>query len=169
MSDALNELFASAPVGVMYYATLEFRHSAFDPATIRLVQGFDDIVATLEPGAPVNPSTAVTFTAAAFSVRTPTKGVEGEYDMQLVIDAADGEITRQLELQAAANREPIKVRFREFISSDLSEPQSTAIEMTLINPKVDKNRVTARAVFADVVNKAFPSINYTLTTHPGLA
>lgn len=170
MTQLLDELFASAPINATYYLTLEFRHSAFtSPNTVRLVQGFKDLNATLEDNAPEDPSTLVTFVASALSIKPPTKGVEGNYDMQVVIDGADGEIVRQLELVAAANREPIKIRFREFISSDLSSPQSTPIEMTLINPQVSASRVTARAVFTDVTNKVFPSIKYTLTTHPALA
>lgn len=173
-SAALDELFASNIAGQIYYITLEFNHSAFrdsegNPTAIRLVQGFDPLTATLEADAPYDASTSVLFQPAAIDVELPVKNVEGRHDMRIILDAASGEIIRQLELVAAAPREAIRVLFREFISSDLSGPQSTPLRMTVINPQVTATRVTATATFADLVNKSFPSINYTLRTHPGLA
>jgi hypothetical protein len=170
----LAEIFASAPVGHRLYMTLEFIHPAFrddagDPTTIRLVQGFEDITATLEATAPEDPGDAVLFTAAPFEVDLPLKDVKGRHDLNLVLDGVSGDVVRQLELQAAANRSPVKVILREYVSSNLSAPQGTPIKMTLLNPSVSMTRVSASAVFADVVNRAYPGIVYKLSTHPGLA
>jgi len=133
------------------------------------VQGFTALTATLESNAPKNPSTAVVFQPAAFDVKLPTKDGSGRHDMNIVIDAASGEVIDQLERVAAAVREPIQVIFREFVSTDLSAPQSTPIKMIAANPSVTATRATISATFADLINKSFPSIRYTLTTHPGLA
>lgn len=174
MTTLLDELFASNPRDAIYYITLEFLHSAFrnaegDPASIRLVQGFDALVATLEDDAPQDGGEAVTFQPCALAVKLPAKDVSGRHDMDISIDAASGEIIDQLERVAAAPREPIRVIFREFVSSDLSGPQSTPLRMIASSPQVAAARATVRASFADLVNKAFPSEVYKLSTHPGLA
>lgn len=174
MTTLLDQLFASNPRDKIYYLTLEFNHSAFRdeadaPTSIRLVQGYTPLVATLEAAAPKNPGAAVTFKPAAFNVELPVKGVDGRHDMKVVLDAVNGEVIAQLERVAAAVREPIQVIFREFVSSDLSGPQSTPIKMVAANPQVTALRATFTATFADLINKSFPSIRYTLTTHPGLA
>lgn len=174
MTTLLDQIFAANPRDKIYYLTLEFNHSAFrddanNPTSIRLVKGFSSLTATLEASAPKNPSTAVTFQPCAFDIKIPVKDVSGQHDMQIVIDAASGEITRQLERVIAAPREPIQVIFREFVSSDLSAPQSTPVKMVAANPQVTAKRMTVTATFADLINKSFPSIRYTLQTHPGLA
>ena len=174
MTQLLDEVYASNPADKIPYVTIELNHSAFrdeleQPTSIRLVRGHKDLTATLEAAAPFDPSTAVTFTAAAVAIKPPDKGIKGRQEMSLTIDAASGEIIRQLERVVAASREPIKVIYRVFVSSDLSAPQNTPVQMTILNPQVTPERVSARAVFTDVINKAFPSIYYTTITHPGLA
>lgn len=171
----LDELFASAPKGRYYYITLEFNHPSFrtegtnEHTSIRLVQGFEPLSARIEAGAPFGAGQYVTFQPAAFDVELPTKGVSGEHSMNINIDGASAEITRQLERVATGVRAPIQVIFREFVSTDLSMPQSTPIKMTVLNPSVNGNRVSAQASYSDLLNKAYPSIKYTLNTHPGLA
>lgn len=169
MTEALNELFASNPNDRVYYITLELSHSAFSPEVHRLVQGFSDLTATLEDDAPYNGGEEVTFKKSAFKLSIPEKSVKGRQDLTCTIYGASFEIIEQLELQAKANREPVKVTFREFQSGDLSEPASTPITMTVNTPSAVEDSVTFSATFADVINKQFPSIFYKLETHPGLA
>ena len=173
MSGLLDDVYASNPSDKILYTTLELTHSAFDyqsPAgVIRLVSGYEDLTATLESGAPFNPSTSVVFTASGLAVKPPDTGIKGRQEMSITIDAASGEIIGQLEKVVSANREPIKATLRYFVSSDLTEPQNTPYQMTVLNPSVKPESVSAKAVFSDVLNKAYPSINYTLTSNPGLA
>jgi hypothetical protein len=169
VTQALDELFASNPVGVSYYLTLEISHSAFVPNVFRLVQGFNDVTATLESGAAFNAGEAVLFLASAFEVSLPEKNVKGRQDMSVTLHGAAIEAVRQLELQRAANREPIKLRFREFESGDLSSPASPTVEMTVVSAVVNSGVVELAASFADVINKSFPSTFYKTLTHPGLA
>tara|TARA_R110000744_G_scaffold174929_4_gene293669 strand:- start:943 stop:1461 length:519 start_codon:yes stop_codon:yes gene_type:complete len=169
----LDEVYASNPSDKILYTTLELLHSAFDyqsPAgVIRLCSGFDDLTATLEAGAPFDPAAAVVFTASGLAIRAPNKGIKGRQEMTITLDAVSGEVIEQLEQVIAAPREPIKAILRYFVSSDLSEPQNIPYQMTVINPSVSPEQVTARAVFTDVLNKSYPAINYTLQSHPGLA
>jgi hypothetical protein len=168
MTTALDELFASNPSDRVYFLTLELSHSAFSPTAHRLVQGFEDLTATLEAGAPINPGAEVTFTKSAFELKLPEKNVKGRQDMTVTLYGAALEVVEQLELQRVANREPVKLRFREYESGDLTAPASLPIEMTVLAPTVTKGVVRFGASFADVINKSFPSINYTVKTHPGL-
>lgn len=169
MTVALDELFASNPIDRTYYITLELSHSDFSPQVHRLVQGFDSLSATLEANAPYDASQLVTFQPAAFKISLPEKSVKGRQDMSVTLHGAAIEVVEQLELQAAGNREAVKVTFREFESGDLSSPASTPITMTVLNPRVKDGVVSFSATFADVINKSFPSIFYKLETHPGLA
>jgi hypothetical protein len=169
MTTALDELFASNPNNKTYYITIELSHSAFSPNVHRLVQGFTDLQATLEVDAPYNASEEVTFSKAAFKLSIPEKSVKGRQDLTCTIYGASYEIIQQLELQAKANREPVKITFREFESGDLTAPASQPITMTVLNPAAAADSVSFSATFADVINKQFPSIFYKLDTHPGLA
>lgn len=164
----LDDVFASNVKGVKEYVTLELSHSAFNPTVHRLVAGNENITATLEANAPYNAGETVTFLKAGFDVSRPEEGVKGRQDLTCTIFGASVDIVEQLELQAAANREPIKLRFRAFRSDDLSAPVGDPISMTVLNPKVQADKVSFQAVFADLINKQFPSIFYKLETHPGL-
>jgi hypothetical protein len=169
MTTALDELFASNPNNKIYYITIELSHSAFAPTVHRLVQGFQNLQATLEDDAPYNAGEEVTFIGSAFKLSIPEKSVKGRQDLTCTIYGASFEIIEQLELQAKANREPVKITFREFESGDLSAPASQPITMTVLNPTAGPDSVSFSATFADVINKQFPSIFYKLETHPGLA
>jgi len=169
MSRPIDTIFASNPKDKILYLTIELSNPAFSPVAHRLVQGWNDLTAGLEDDAAYNAGEMVTFKAAAFKVSLPEKGVKGRQDMSVTIYGASFEINEQLELQAKSNREPVKITIREYESGDLSKPASDPITMTVINPKSIDESVTFSATFADVVNKAFPSIVYKLSTHPGLA
>lgn len=168
ISDALAEVWAANPVGVVRIVTLELKHSAFvdkegNSSSIRLVNGrFDPITVTLETGA------QATFQPGVFKAKLPKKGSTGQRSIALELDGASREVVRQLERVADAPREPIRAVLREYAPGDLSAPGQVHDNLTLVRPRVGPNRVTASAVFNDSINKAFPSILYTTATHPGL-
>jgi hypothetical protein len=71
ITEALAEVYASNPQGEVVLTTLELRHSSFideagNPAPIRVVADYSDLVAKLERDAPLNAGQNVTFTAVAF-------------------------------------------------------------------------------------------------------
>lgn len=164
----LDDVFASNVLGVKEFVTLELSHSAFSPSVHRLVAGNEDVTATLEADAPFNAGGLVTFKKAGFKLTQPEAGVKGRQDLTCTLYGASVDIVEQLELQAESNREPVMLRLRSFRSDDLSSPAGNVISMTVINPKVQADTVSFSAVFADLVNKQFPSIFYKLETHPGL-
>lgn len=174
MTIELADLFASNMRDVQYFVTIELIHSAFrdaegNPTSWRFVQGFDPLDATLEADAPVDPGETVRFEPIAFDLALPTENTDGRSELQLTIDGASGELVRQLDLQANAPRERVRMVLREYISTDLSEPEPSIFHYTILDPSCTAVQVSARAVFNDPVNTAHPSINYTRASHPGLS
>lgn len=170
MTTALDEIFASNRTDKLYYVTIEISHSSFSPVNpLRYVQGYNDLTAYIEAGAPYDAGNEVTFLSGAFELRAPEKGVKGKQTLTCTLYGPSFDIVEQLELQSVSNREAIKLIYRIYESGDLTSPASDAIELTISNPVVSGNSVSFSASFADVVNKQFPSVFYKLSTHPGLA
>ncbi|NMV36772.1 DUF1833 family protein [Ralstonia insidiosa] len=175
-SQALKEAYAANPSNDIVLNTLEIRHPAFvdaggSPTAIRVVQGYEDIVATLEASAPLDAGKPVTFVAGAFNFTLPGFK-EGEVpQLQITIDNVSQEVTAHLE-QAIGQVAPIEVTYRPYLMSDLSGPQmDPPFNMLLTNVKAELFQVTGTATLNDVHNWGFPGgANgvYTLTRFPGL-
>jgi hypothetical protein len=170
---ALKEAYAANPSDDVVLDTIEIRHPAFvddagNPTAVRVVRGYDDIVATLEWSAPLDGGRAVKFIGAAFSFTLPGFK-EGQIpQLQLTLDNASREITAHLE-QAIGQTAPIEVTYRPYLYSDLSAPQmDPPISMLLTNVTVDVFQVTGTATLNDVHNWGFPSRVYDTTRFPGL-
>ncbi|MFM0326079.1 DUF1833 family protein [Caballeronia glebae] len=170
---ALAEAYASNPVNDVALDTLEIRHPAFiddfgNPTAVRVVRGYDDIVATLESTAPMNAGQAVTFIAGAFNFTIPGYKEAQIPQLQITLDNVSLEITAHLE-QAIGQLAPIEVTYRPYLLSDLSGPQmDPPINMLLTNVTVDVFQVTGTATLNDVHNWPFPSQVYRPDTFPGL-
>ncbi|MFM0210453.1 DUF1833 family protein [Paraburkholderia sediminicola] len=170
---ALKEAYAANPSGDVVLDTIEIRHPAFvddtgQPTAIRIVRGYDDIVATLEATAPLNAGQAVTFIGAAFNFTLPGFK-EGQIpQLQITLDNVSLEVTAHLE-QAIGQLAPIEVTYRPYLLSDLSGPQmDPPINMLLTNVTVDVFQVTGTATLNDVHNWGFPSRIYDVASFPGL-
>lgn len=174
-SVAYAEAIAVAPVTRVILETLELRHSAFkdddgSPFGVRIVNDHQDLVATLEATAPMNPSTAVTFKACPVQVQGPdeTDSAEAPY-IQLSIDGVSRILVEQLDY-AIATLEPVLLTVRVFASDDTSGPAILPVTtMTLRDVRVSETRVTAKATFHDPTNRGFPRAEYTSDLYPGLA
>lgn len=174
-SVAYNEAIATARVDRVMLATYELRHPAFvDPVTgllyaARIVNDYADLVATLEASAPLNPSTAVTFTALPVEVSGPDESDSGATpSITIAIDGVSQLLVQQLD-QAITTLVPVTVTERIYASDDLSGPATTPVlTMTLRDVIVTDTRVTAKAVFYDPSNVGFPRREYTSAEYPGL-
>jgi len=173
-SQALAEAYASAPSDVVIFHTLELHHPSFyDGAgartAARIVNDYNNLTATLEFNAPVNPGGSVTFYAIPFELTLPTEddgGSPGE--LVLSIDNCVQFLHGYLEA-AAVSEAPIQVYYRPYLSTDLSAPHiSPPLIMTINNIKTDDFRVTARCGFGSLTNRRFPYLNYTVARFPGL-
>lgn len=166
LQDALAEAYASAPAEIVWH-TLEFRHPSFTEP-LRVVRGFDPVVATLEDDAPVNAGEAVNFQAVAFDFKLPPVEFGGTPMMQIEIDNVSLEIEDQLRL-ASQSRQRIEVTYRPFLASDPSAPAcESPPTFTLRTVKADDLRVSAQAALADMANWTFPTQTYTPGRFPGL-
>jgi hypothetical protein len=168
LSEAIREAYASAPTDVVTFHTLEFRHPAFD-RPLRVVGNHEDIVATLEDGAPQNAGEAVTFQAYAFRAELPKVSDEGVPEMTIQIDNVSMEIQRNIAL-AAVGGQKVEMTYRPFLSNDLAGgPQmDPPLTITVANIKADAFTVTARVAMTDLVNRQFPNEDFTAARFPGL-
>lgn len=165
---ALKEAYASAPSTDVIMHTLEIRHPDFT-APIRVVRDHADFNATLEADAPANPSEQVTFVGMAFDFILPEVQRSASPEIEISIDNASGELIAYLD--AAANSgELIEVTYRPYLYSDTSAPQMDP-PLTLVIRQVtaDIFRVRARAGYADLANRKFPSQIYDAERFVGLA
>lgn len=159
LTQALKEAYAAAPAGVIIFHTLELRHSAFT-SPIRVVRDFNDLTATLEATAPVNPSTAVTFVGMAFDFTKPEVSSVGVPQVTIEIDNVDRAIVANIEA-AMGTTELVQCTYREFISTDLSAPQNNPpLSMTIMSINATVFKVTATAGFPNLMNYRFPTTEY---------
>lgn len=166
MSNVLQTIYASAPVNDLIIHTLELKNPDFNVeghivGSVRLVQGFDDVTATLED------ATTATFKKSGFGVSLPSKAVKGRQDLNFAIDNVTGEVLNAIDA-AIEGGEKIIVIYRAYAGSDLSAPGQPPIRMTATAIKADFSTVSISASFHDLVNKAWPFRRYTPSFAPGL-
>jgi hypothetical protein len=167
LSQALKEAYASAPVNVVIYHTLELWHPAFS-APIRVVRDHAALTATLEATAPRDPGAAVLFAAFAFNFTKPEVSPNGVPQVTIEIDNVDRVIVANIEA-AMGTTDLVQVIYREFLSSDLTAPQNDPpLVLTVMSVTADVFKVTATAGFPDLANRRFPTLEYDAQTFAGL-
>lgn len=173
LSQAIKEAYASAPSDVVIYATLELHHSAFvdqngAPAPIRVVRDYENLTAVLENTAPRNPGEQVTFIAFNFEFTKPEVGPDSVPQITISMDNVDRSIVASIE-KTMGTFEQIKIMYREYISTDLSSPQNNPpIEMSIMSITADVFKITATAGFPNLMNRRFPTKEYTTEVFTGL-
>lgn len=170
---ALQEAYASVRQDVVIFDTLELRHPDFvddsgSPTAIRVVIGWEDIQARLEPEAPMDPGAWVRFIAGAFEFSLPGFEENQIPQLKISLDGVSREVVQHIE--AAMRRPfPIEITYRPYLSTDLSKPQmSPPLHMTLASVRVDAFQVSGVATLTDVHNWPFPSQKYNAARFPGL-
>ena len=165
LSQALKEAYASAK-GVIYH-TLELRHPSFS-SPIRVVRDYSDLTAGLEASAPSNPNEYVLFTGFAFDFTKPEISTSGVPQMSIVIDNVSREIVANIEL-ALTSTDLVKATYREYISTDLSIPQNNPpVHMDIMSVSATLFQVTAVAGFPNLMNRKFPTKEYSTEEFPAL-
>jgi hypothetical protein len=174
MSEAIKEAYASAPADVVILHTIELRHPSFrddngNPTGIRVVRDNQNLTARLETGAPLQGGQEVEFIALNFQFTLPPEDDKGSIpEIAVVIDNV-GRILMQHLDAAVESEQPIEITYRPYLSTDLSAPHmNPPLTMTLRNIEVTSTRVTARASFADLANRRFPTKTYDLKAFPSL-
>lgn len=167
VSEALAEAYALAPADEVILHTLEIRHPSFTDS-IWVVRNTENILATIEAGAPVRGGEEIEFIGLPFEFSLPdiTPGATPEIELQ--IDNVDRTIMEHLDLAVSSSAKIIVV-YRPFLSGDLSEPQmDPPPSFELSDIRVDAMKVTARARTSIDLQGAFPRRLYTARDFPGL-
>lgn len=174
-SEAYAEAIIHAPADRVMIETLEMRHSGFRddsgaPYAIRVVSGHEDVTATLEATAPIDPGETVVFEALPYRVSGPDETDTDEAPtITLAIDGVSALVVPQLDA-AVQTLEPVMLTVRYYVSTDLSTPAILPpLTMTLFDVEVGETQITARGGIYDPANKLFPRKTYTLAEYPGLA
>lgn len=172
LSLAIKEAYSAAPSNVVIYHTLELWHINFT-TPIRVVRDFANLSARLEASAPRDAGQIVTFIAFAFDFSKPEVSSSNVPQITITMDNVDRSIVANIEA-AMGSRELVTVTYREFLSSDLvgvsSGPQNNPpLSMTIMTTVADVFKITATAGFPNLMNKRFPTQEYSAETFTGLA
>jgi hypothetical protein len=156
LSQAIQEAYASAPIDVIIYHTLEIYHPNFN-APIRVVRGHENLTA----GGQV-------YQAFAFDFTLPSVTPNGAMGLSITIDNVDRLIVQQLEL-ASQSADGIIVTYKAWLSTDLSTPQNNPpLILEVESVSANASTVTAFAVLGNFKNRKFPARIYTDAEFPGL-
>lgn len=168
-NDAWEEAQASCPPSVKQYDTLEIYHPSFaEPARIVANVG-DDMSFGLEPGAPFDGGETVLFTACPLAVEWPEVRQGQPAQSKVSIDNVNRELVPKIR-GALSVRAYIKVTFRQYLSSDLTEPAYGPVEFILKDVQMVAATLTGNVVVSMLTSKRFPrqDKNYTYTQFPSL-
>ena len=88
--------------------------------------------------------------------------------MSIVIDNVSREIVANIEL-ALTSTDLVKATYREYISTDLSIPQNNPpVHMDIMSVSATLFQVTAIAGFPNLMNRKFPTKEYSTEEFPAL-
>lgn len=161
LSAVLKEAYALAPATVEHIHSLEISHPAIGEA-VYICQGMQNRVLTI-PGVGEK-----TFIAAPFNFTLPKVDDGGLQELNLTFDNVDRSISDFCRA-ALAQPYPIEIKYRPYISSDLTTPQyDPPLLLFLLNVQVKTSEVSGRAVPRDFINRKFPNFRYTTRDFPGL-
>jgi len=171
---AYEEAMGASPVDYAMLETFELRHSGFrnsDGSLFipRIVNNFEDIVATLEDDAPANAGELVTFTAMPVTSGGLDESDSGQApSISVSFDGVGPLIVQQLDY-ALEGTEPVYITIRVYASNDMAAPAFTPVlHLTIRDVTVSETKVTARATFYDPSNLGFPRQEYSRLRYPGL-
>lgn len=161
-TDAIKEAYASVPDGIVLLHTVELSHPALSGETRYYIKAVQDYTLTLED------ATQQLFRALPFDLSLPPAGADGVQNLNFSIDNIDRSVGDFLN-KAKNNREPAKLVYRPYLSNDLTTPQmDPPLSLNLSDAKVTVTKVTAKATFADLLNKKHPLELYTRKRFPSL-
>lgn len=177
MSEAIQDAYANAPSDVVILHTLEFLHPNFrnefgKPDSARVVREADVeavLKAKLEANAPMHAGEYVDFQPVIFDLSLPPEEDSGNTgELSLSVQNAASTLIPYLD-QAQDSNEPIRIIYRPYVSTDLTEPDiKPPLSLYIRTVNVDLANVTATAGFGDLSNRRFPYLIYKATEHPGL-
>ena len=123
------------------------------------------LVARLEDDAPRDAGKMVSWIALGFDLDLPKINTGASPTLTLTMDNVGRELIGHLDL-ALETIEPIVVRYRTYLSTDISGPQSATHEYTLNQITITAATITAQARLLDIGNRQFPNMYHTTERFP---
>lgn len=164
ISDELKAVYATAPTEDYYVETLELRHPQFDNGKIYITNQLQGWRGYLEN------AQYVEFRFLPFAVLPPKSEEGGNYTLQVAIDNADRQLMEQLEKLAKAPTEPIVLLFRVYLASDPATVQNNPpLQLSILSVMATQSTIAFNAGLADLRQRPYPSMLYTVDRYPGLA
>ncbi len=161
LSDAIKEAYACAPSNVVVLETIQLTHASI-AEDIFLVRNKEDLTLTLEDA-----STQL-FEGAGFRLSLPQSGDSGLQELSIGVDNVDRRISDFFN-EAKNFQTPVECIYRPYLSNDLTQPQmDPPLVLYLSDVQITVFEVTAKASFADLINKKFPSESYIRSRFPSL-
>lgn len=153
----LNRLYASSGAEVII-ETLEIN---IGDEVHYLCAGYEDITAVTENG------DTVTFSASAIDIALPARNSDGTQDLQFAISNIDGKVSTAIR-NALDNLSSATLKYRNFISTDLTGPASTPYTLAVKSGSWTALQVQIKAGYMNILDTAWPRNRYTLPYYPGL-
>jgi len=163
ISEALKEVYATAPIDRHYIETLELSHPIFGNGFFmtnqrELLQG------TLEDGRVVN------FRPVPFTAIPPNSEEQSDIQLQVGLDNTSRELMVYLERLGRKPNVPIVVTYRVYLSDDPTTVQNDPpLVLDVISVTATQQFVSFTAGNSNMRDKPFPSQLYTTELYPGLA
>ena len=163
-SEAMLEAIASCPPGGTTYHALELEHPSFDQPVYVVADAPDDIELGIEAGSDPNQGAMVNHIACPFRCGYPEQREGQAPQCQVSIDNVNRELLPKIRA-AQEVRAAIKVTYREYLDTDLTEPAYGPVQFTLFKVTVKGATLTGTIVVGNLQNKRFPRAdqNYTAT------
>ena len=159
MSTLIERVYASAGPECII-DTIELACDAWDES-IYIVKGFDDMTLGLDG------SVFKTFMAAPIAIALPKKSNQGSQSLNFAIDNVTGQAQRLID-QAIESEKRIRLTFRRYLDSDITQPSENPFYATVLGGNVTGTTVQIEAGFVDALNYAWPRKLYTTDFAPGL-
>jgi hypothetical protein len=157
-NEALLEAYASCPPSARIYCTLEIWQVSFaQPARVVANVG-NDMVFGIEQGAPRDGGAMVTFLACPFTAEYPEQREGQPPSTKIKVDNVNRELVPLIRA-ALGVRQYIQVLYREYLSSDLTEPAYGPVEFELREVQMSGTSLTGTAMVKNLQNKRFPRLN----------
>lgn len=162
ISQALKEVYASAPATQRYVETLAFSHPLFDK-TYYLTNDNQPWSFLLESGH------LVTFAAVPFRIVLPGSTGTGNQDLKLTLANIGRDLVDPLESAIADPTKPVVCVYRAYLDQPSSAPQtSPPLSLIITGAELTRDTLSATATRADFHNRAFPYNFYKTSQFPGL-
>jgi hypothetical protein len=157
------EANASCPPDEIEYCALELEHPSFDQPVYVVANVADDMQLGIEAGSDVNQGQMVNHIACPFKAEYPEQREGQPAQCKVSIDNVSRDLLPKIKA-AMAIRAYVRVTYREYLDSDLTEPSYGPVQFVLAKASVKATTLTGTITIGNLQNKRFPRSNCNYTT-----